>query len=270
MWNKNFDTLILKTISYRIIASLATFIIVLTSTGKLGFGIAFSMIELIFKPILYFTHEIMWDNLKKKNSKNTYDVSKDLTSETSFIKKEEREKNLNQRGITIWFTGLSGSGKSTIAKHLERHLFEKGLKTYILDGDNTRLNINKDLGFSLDDRKENIRRVAEISKLFNEAGIMTLCCFISPTNEIRELAKNIIGKENFKLIYLQSSLETCIERDIKGLYKKAIEKNIPNFTGISSPFEIPENLDLILDTELELEMCLLQIHKWTKNNLLKI
>ena len=167
--------------------------------------------------------------------------------------KQKKEQLLNQRGISIWFTGLSGSGKSTLAKLLEKKLFDSGYKTVLLDGDNTRLSLNKDLGFSIEDRTENIRRIAEVCKLFNDTGIITISCFISPTNEIREMAQSIIGNNAFYLIYTNSSIETCIQRDTKGLYKKAIEHKLPDFTGISSPFENPENPFLVISTETSIE-----------------
>ena len=169
------------------------------------------------------------------------------------MSKEEKELAYKQKGISIWFTGLSGSGKSTLAKLLEKKLFEMGHQTVLLDGDNTRLHLNQDLGFSLEDRFENIRRISEVNKLMNDAGIITISCFISPMDEIREKAKSIIGHENFLLVYTNSSLEACISRDPKGLYKKAIENKIPDFTGISSPFEVPKDAMVSISTETNIE-----------------
>ena len=194
---------LVKTISYRIFASSLTFIIVYIQTGHIEIGLTLSLLELIFKPFLYFFHELIWLNIQngiKLNSKIKVG-STNLTEELMPISKSEKEESFKQKGISIWFTGLSGSGKSTLAKLLEKKLFELGYKTVLLDGDNTRLNLNSDLGFSLEDRKENIRRISEVSKLLNDAGIITISCFISPTNEIRELAKSIIGSSNFYLIY---------------------------------------------------------------------
>lgn len=160
----------------------------------------------------------------------------------------DKEALLHQHSVMIWFTGLSGSGKSTIAIALERELQKRGLLCRILDGDNIRSGINNNLGFSAEDRVENIRRIAEVGKLFVETGIITLATFISPNNELREMASRIIGKENFLEIYVSTPLEECERRDVKGLYAKARKGEIRNFTGISAPFEAPAHPDLSLDT----------------------
>lgn len=164
--------------------------------------------------------------------------------------RSDKEALLGQRGIMIWFTGLSGSGKSTVAIALERELQKRGLLCRILDGDNIRSGINNNLGFSAEDRVENIRRIAEIGKLFVDTGIITLAAFISPNNDIREMAARIIGKENFMEIYVSTPLEECERRDVKGLYAKARRGEIRNFTGISAPFEAPEHPALSLDTSV--------------------
>ncbi len=162
--------------------------------------------------------------------------------------REEKEQQLRQRGLTVWFTGLSGSGKSTIAVALERRLSQQGIFSRILDGDNIRTGINRGLGFSEEERRENIRRIAEVSKLFTETGIVTLSAFVSPTNELREMAREIIGKEDFVEIYVATPLEECERRDVKGLYAKARRGEIKDFTGITSPFEAPESPALAIDT----------------------
>ncbi len=164
------------------------------------------------------------------------------------LHRKDKEILLNQRSKVIWMTGLSGSGKTTIAKGVEKYLYSKGIITQILDGDNLRAGINNDLSFSSQDRNENIRRVSEISKLFINCGIITINCFISPTIKMRKMAKDIIGEENFIEIYINASIEECKKRDIKGLYKKAENKKIKNFTGISSPFESPKKPELEIDT----------------------
>lgn len=164
--------------------------------------------------------------------------------------RSDKEALLGQRGIMIWFTGLSGSGKSTVAIALERELQKRGLLCRILDGDNIRSGINNNLGFSAEDRVENIRRIAEIGKLFVDTGIITLAAFISPNNDIREMAARIIGKEDFMEIYVSTPLEECERRDVKGLYAKARQGEIRNFTGISAPFEAPEHPALSLDTSV--------------------
>lgn len=164
------------------------------------------------------------------------------------LTRADKEELLKQHSVMIWFTGLSGSGKSTIAIALERELQKRGLLCRILDGDNIRSGINNNLGFSAEDRVENIRRIAEIGKLFIDTGIITLAAFISPNNDIREMAANIIGKEDFMEIYVSTPIEECERRDVKGLYAKARKGEIKNFTGISAPFEAPEHPALSLDT----------------------
>ena len=156
------------------------------------------------------------------------------------VSRLDREKLKNQISCVLWFTGLSGSGKSTIANELEKKLNEMGYHTYLLDGDNIRTGLNKDLGFSKEDRKENIRRIAEVAKLFVDAGLITITAFISPFREDREMAKEIIGEEDFIEVFVDTPLEECIKRDPKGLYKKALKGEIKNFTGIDSPYEPPE------------------------------
>jgi len=165
------------------------------------------------------------------------------------LSKSEKERLLKQRGKVVWLTGLSGAGKTTIANHLELELYKRGFVTQILDGDIIRSGINNNLGFSVDEREENIRRVAEVSKLFVHCGIICFNSFISPTKEIREKAKQIIGEENFIEVFVNTSLAVCEQRDVKGLYKKARAGQIKNFTGIDSPYEKPENPDIILNSD---------------------
>lgn len=162
--------------------------------------------------------------------------------------REDKERQLQQRGLTVWFTGLSGSGKSTIAIALERRLSAMGILCRILDGDNVRMGINRGLGFSEEDRRENIRRIAEVSKLFTQTGVVILAAFVSPTNELRHLAEEIITPEDFAEIYVATPLEECERRDVKGLYAKARRGEIGNFTGISAPFEEPASPALRIDT----------------------
>lgn len=164
------------------------------------------------------------------------------------LAREDKEALLGQRGMMLWLTGLSGSGKSTIAIALERELHRRGLLCRILDGDNIRSGINNNLGFSAEDRVENIRRIAEIGKLFVDTGIITIAAFISPNNELRQMAARIIGQDRFLEVYVSTPLEECEKRDVKGLYAKARRGEIKNFTGISAPFEAPEHPALSLDT----------------------
>lgn len=164
------------------------------------------------------------------------------------LNRNDKETLLKQHSVMIWFTGLSGSGKSTIAIALERELQQRGLLCRILDGDNIRSGINNNLGFSAEDRVENIRRIAEVGKLFVDTGIITIAAFISPNNELRKMALQIIGEENFMEIYVSTPIEECERRDVKGLYAKARKGEIKNFTGISAPFEAPAHPALSLDT----------------------
>lgn len=164
--------------------------------------------------------------------------------------RQDKENLLHQKGVMVWFTGLSGSGKSTIAIALERELHKRGFLCRILDGDNIRSGINNNLGFTEADRIENIRRIAEVGKLFVDTGIITLAAFISPNNEIREMAASIIGKDDFLEIYVSTPIAECERRDVKGLYAKARKGEIKNFTGISAPFEAPSHPALSLDTSV--------------------
>lgn len=167
------------------------------------------------------------------------------------LQRDDREALLKQKGIMIWFTGLSGSGKSTLAIALERELYKQGILCRILDGDNIRSGINNNLGFSEADRTENIRRIAEVSKLFVDCGIVTIAAFISPTNAIRRMAAEIIGNDDFLEVYVSTPIEECEKRDVKGLYAKARRGEIKDFTGISSPFEAPEHSFISIDTSCQ-------------------
>ena len=164
------------------------------------------------------------------------------------MSRDDKEQLLKQHGMMLWFTGLSGSGKSTVAIALERELHSRGLLCRILDGDNIRSGINNNLGFSAEDRVENIRRIAEVGRLFVDTGIITIAAFISPNNQLREMAAEIIGKDDFVEVFVSTPLEECEKRDVKGLYAKARRGEIKNFTGISAPFEAPEHPDITLDT----------------------
>lgn len=177
-----------------------------------------------------------------KKFKHIHPIFEDL------MQRGEKENFLNQNARVIWLTGLSGSGKSTIALGLENILFNMGYFVQVLDGDNIRMGISNNLGFSQEDRQENIRRISETAKLFLEAGIITICSFVSPTKKIREIPKEILGADDFIEIYVNAPLEVCEKRDVKGLYKKARAGVIKDFTGISSPFEAPENPSFVANT----------------------
>lgn len=171
-----------------------------------------------------------------------------LSKESFSVSRIQKEKLNGHKAVTLWLTGLPAAGKSTIARHLEEILHNKGIRTLMLDGDNTRMGINKDLDFSVEGRKENIRRVAEIAKLLNEAGVVTIACFISPMRSDREMAKEIIGSDAFIEIFINTPLDVCIKRDPKGLYQKAIKGEIGEFTGISAPYEPPLQPQLEITT----------------------
>ncbi len=184
------------------------------------------------------------------------------------VSHDDRCQLLHQRGIVLWLTGLSGSGKSTIAVKLEKRLIEMGRACYRLDGDNLRHGLNSDLGFSPEDRKENIRRVAEVAALFADAGLITIVSFIAPYRDMRRFARGRIGTDRFVEIYVKASIETCKKRDPKGLYKMAESGKIAQFTGVNAPYEEPEQPDLILDTEqFSPDQCVGMLLKALKPNL---
>jgi adenylylsulfate kinase len=175
--------------------------------------------------------------------------SENITWHHSFITKEDRERLLGQKGVTLWFTGLPQSGKSTLAIEVEKRLFEMGHITYILDGDNIRHGLNKNLGFSPEDREENIRRIGEVANLFRQAGIINMTAFISPYRADRQNARALAKQGEFIEIFCKCSLDVCENRDTKGLYKKARAGEIPEYTGISAPYEEPENPELTVETD---------------------
>jgi adenylylsulfate kinase len=171
-----------------------------------------------------------------------------ITWHSGHVDRAAREQALGQRGVTVWFTGLSGSGKSTIAVAAESALIERGRLGYVLDGDNIRHGLNKNLGFSPDDRTENIRRIGEVAKLFTDAGIVVFTAFISPYRADRDAVRALMEPGDFVEVYVDASVETCEARDVKGLYKKARAGEIPEFTGISAPYEAPERPEIVIDT----------------------
>jgi len=170
--------------------------------------------------------------------------NKNIFPTDKILLRADKEKLLKQKGIALWFTGLSGSGKTTLAIALEKKLNEKGLLTQILDGDNIRTGINNNLSFSDADRTENIRRIAEVAKLFVNCGVITICCFVSPTEIIRNSARQIIGEKDFVEIFVNTPIEICEKRDVKGLYAKARKGEIKDFTGVNAPFEVPKNSEI--------------------------
>ncbi len=192
-------------------------------------------------------------------------MSTNLTWHETIITKQDRAKRKEQKPCVIWFTGLSGSGKSTIANALEHALFEMGRHCYLLDGDNVRQGLNKDLGFSDDDRVENIRRIGETAKLFVDAGLITMTAFISPFRVERKMARNLMDDDEFVEVYVATSLDVCEQRDPKGLYKKARAGEIPNFTGIGSDYEAPEKPELVIDAGAnDVDACVQQLLTYLK------
>jgi len=177
--------------------------------------------------------------------------SKHIVWHEHTVSKDERERISGHRGCTVWFTGLSGSGKSTLANLLEKALWERGVRAFVLDGDNIRHGLNKDLGFSPKDRTENIRRIGEVAKLFTEAGVVNITAFISPYRADRDLVREIMKPGDFIEVYVHCELDECERRDPKGLYKKARAGQIPEFTGISAPYEAPEKPELTVNTTKE-------------------
>lgn len=184
------------------------------------------------------------------------------------LQRSDRERRLGQKGKVLWLTGLSGSGKSTIAQHLERKLYNEGFFAQVLDGDNIRSGINNNLGFSMEDRQENIRRIAEVSKLYLNSGVIAINSFISPTIAIRNLAKSIIGATDFIEVYINAPLEICEARDVKGLYQKARSGAIKGFTGIDAPYEAPVNPALEIKTdELTIDQSVEKIFQYILNHI---
>ncbi len=190
-----------------------------------------------------------------------------LATESFLISRDQKEALNGQKAFVVWLTGLSGAGKSTIARNLEVALFKAGIRTLILDGDNTRMSINRDLDFSIAGRQENIRRVAEMAKLLNDAGVVVITAFISPFEVDRIQARTIIGEDCFIEVFVDAPLDVCMERDTKGLYQKAIKGELKDFTGISSPYEAPGNPKLTVQTkDQKPEDSVMQIVAWMKSN----
>lgn len=241
-----------KAAFWRLIGSLDTIILAYMVTRSWSVALRIGILELLTKIVLYFLHERIWRRVRTRSSaaaKDTDPPADHLFHQTYAITRQAREQLNNHPAFTIWLTGLSGSGKSTLASELDKWLYQQQIRSYIIDGDNTRLGINKDLDFSREGRQENIRRVAEMCRLFNEAGIVVISSFISPFEQDRRAAAAIIGEENFTEVFIDASLQICAARDKKGLYQLAKEGKIKDFTGISSPYEAPVKPDLHIHTD---------------------
>jgi len=251
---------LIKGISWRIIGTIDTLVVAFVITGDTVKSLSIGGIEVFTKIFLYYLHERLWSRISGRLWKKTQGLFSFIkfknyvfATEEWLINRSDREKKNGHKGCVIWMTGLSGSGKTTIARHLENKLFEEGYSSKILDGDVLRSGINADLAFSKNDRRENIRRTAEIAKIFAESGFITIVSLITPKEEFRSLARQIIGEVDFNLIYVEASIDECERRDVKGLYAKARKGEIKDFTGVSvgNGFEVPIKYDLLVKTDNE-------------------
>ena len=249
-----------KTVTWRIVGTIDTVLLAWTISGNPFTGFKIGAAEVITKMILYYFHERTWYKInfgldrreeRKMRMARSESISKNIIKEEFKIDLDQRKTLLGQNPKLIWFTGLSGSGKSTLANVLEAELHKSGFKTYALDGDNIRHGLSSDLTFTEADRVENIRRIGEVAKLFLDSGIIVLCSFISPFEKDREFVRKLVGNDNFIEVFMDCPLEVCETRDKKGLYKKARNGEIKNFTGISSPFETPKNPSLTIKSSEE-------------------
>lgn len=265
---------IAKTITWRIVGTLDTMTVAWIVTGNPITGVKIGGVEVMTKMILYFLHERIWFKLNfglpnRERKKNILSATENVRQQNFYLSRDSFSFQNEHLSKVIWFTGLSGSGKSTLANELSKLLYDKKIKVFVLDGDNTRLGINKGLGFSLEDRKENIRRVAEIAKLFMDSGTVVITSFISPTEEVRNIAREIIGPEDFIEVFVECPLEICESRDVKGLYAKARAGKIKDFTGIDSPFEQPLMADITVNTSTtSIDSCVYEIYEVLKDSII--
>jgi adenylylsulfate kinase len=249
-----------KTITWRIVGTIDTMLLAWLISGDPMMGFKIGSAEVITKMVLYYLHERTWyrinfglDRRKEKveRVKRADKVAENIISQEFKIDRVKRKALLQQKPLLVWFTGLSGSGKSTMANLLEVELHASGFKTYVLDGDNVRKGLCNDLAFTEEDRIENIRRIGEVSKLFMDSGIIVLSSFVSPFQKDREFVRQLVGADAFVEVFVDCPIEICEQRDVKGLYQKAREGKIKHFTGIDSPFESPTNPDVVLKTAIE-------------------
>lgn len=249
--NSSLTRHILKTISWRVVGTIDTILVSWLVSGNMHTGLKIGGLEVGTKMLLYFLHERAWYKVRfgtPKAKSSTAENHRHVVKQVMTVQREHRGALMNHKPLVIWMTGLSGSGKSTLANALIDRLHMQRIHTYSLDGDNIRLGLNKDLGFSSESRSENIRRVAEVAKLMADAGLVVVVSFISPFKADREQARKIIGDLDFVEVHVDCDLAECERRDVKGLYQKARRGEINEFTGISSPYEAPENADITLHT----------------------
>lgn len=267
---------LLKTILWSVLGAVDTVLVGWYLSGSFNLAIKIGLAELLIKIVIYYLYERFWQETtfglpsKQDLAKVTRQENKpNLFRQKGSVTRADRETANNNKAFTIWLTGLSGSGKSTLANKVEEWIFQNNGKVYVLDGDNTRLGISSDLSFTDDDRTENMRRVAEICRLFNDAGVIVIASFISPFLADREMAKRIINNDSFVEVHLDASLEVCRQRDVKGLYKLALEGKIKNFTGISSAYQPPVKPHIYLNTNhTSADQCLLEIRDYLVSKML--
>lgn len=261
---------IIKTICWGVIGFTNTILLLWAIDAPSNRNIQIGLISLLIVSVIYYFHERLWQQYKwampsKRQQVQAIqkEIRPNLFKQAGRVSRQDREQLNNNKSFTLWLTGLSGAGKSSLATEIEEWIHNEQGHVYIIDGDSTRLGINSDLSFSDEDRTENIRRVAEICHLFNDAGIIVIASFISPFIADRLLAKKIIGAESFVEVYLEASVPVCQKRDKKGLYEKAIAGKIKNFTGISSPYEPPVNPHLHLTTnEMSIDSCVAVVKQY--------
>lgn len=245
---------LIKTFTWRMVGTLDTMLLSWLISGDPMIGVQIGGLELLTKMLLYYVHERVWHRsnfglteTREPGKKQAVDKS-NLFQQGFQITRDARNKKNRHASFMVFFTGLSGSGKSTIAEQLEIALHEHDYQTYLLDGDNIRLGINKDLGFSPEDRSENLRRIAEVGKLMVDAGLVCISAFVSPLRKDRDAIRQSLGSDSFIEVFVDTPLEVCEQRDVKGLYAKARRGEIPDFTGISAPYEAPLNPDIVIKT----------------------
>ncbi len=248
-----------KAITWRVVATSTTMAIVFGFTGKLLLAGGIGLVESLSKMLFYYIHERLWSRSSFGKVSDT-PKSLNVVAHAGTISEKEREAETGSGVVTVWFTGLSGAGKTTLAYALERRLFDQDLRSIVLDGENMRLGLCRDLGFDPIERAENVRRTAEVARIANSHGIFAICGLISPFRDDRRRAKEVIGNDRFLLVHLTADEKTLHDRDRNNMYDRAEKGEIKHFTGVSDPYEVPERADLVLRTdEMDIDRCLDQI-----------